>query len=372
MKRLDKDLEERLINLSKALVNQEKAYTIVKPKADSKGFWFGGGNIVKLPKERTILLCGRYRNAGDSRFGVAAGERGLELAIFESSDGAKTFSKIHLWNKSDLSYNGIEVVSIEGSCLHLNKNGNKIEMFVSTEKKLEYPESVRQYQKPGTGIWSIDVFESNSIEDLNPTNIRNVLSSQEPSSLHIKDPVVYDAVDENTYMIYCQHPFSWTSGYSGCAVRKKGKDGFQIISNYLLLRGHTWDVAVTRITGRLAVPKIGKFAKLPPISLYFYDGAECMKEHKQSEIGVKRARGYSCEEIGGLAYGFDNEFPVLHRLSRYFPLFVSPNGTGCSRYVSVFYDGIDMIATWQKSMPDLSQPLVCNKLSKEEIKEILE
>ena len=128
---------------------------------------------------------------------------------------------------------------------------------------------------------------------------------------------------------------------------------------------------MTRITERLPVPRIGAFAELPPISLYFYDGAECVTPHDQSVKGVKRVRGYSCEEISGLAYGFDEEFPTLHRLSEYFPLFISPDGSGCSRYTSVFFNGDEMVATWQRSMPDLSQPLVINRLKKEEIERIL-
>jgi hypothetical protein len=36
-----------------------------------------------------------------------------------------------------------------------------------------------------------------------------------------------------------------------------------------------------------------------------------------------------------LAYGFDRDFPQMQRLSRLAPLFVSPEGTGANRYVSV-------------------------------------
>lgn len=170
-------------------------------------------------------------------------------------------------------------------------------------------------------------------------------------------------------MIFCQHPFNWTCSYSGLALKEDDK--FKVISNDILPRGYTWDVAVTRITERLPVPKIGIFKDLPDISLYFYDGAECMREHQQSEKGVKRPRGYSCEEIGGLAYGFDSEFPKIYRLSKYFPLFLSPEGTGCNRYVSVLFDGEKIYAIWQRSTNDFSQPLFMNIVDIEEIERIL-
>ena len=49
------------------------------------GFWFGGGNMVQ-DHDGTLWLVGRYRNHGDSRTGLGAGERGLELALFRSDD----------------------------------------------------------------------------------------------------------------------------------------------------------------------------------------------------------------------------------------------------------------------------------------------
>ena len=51
----------------------------------------------------SLLVVGRYRNAGDSRLGVAAGTRGLELAIFRSEDHAATFEKLVSFSKADLN-----------------------------------------------------------------------------------------------------------------------------------------------------------------------------------------------------------------------------------------------------------------------------
>ena len=69
------------------------------------------------------------------------------------------------------------------------------------------------------------------------------------------------------------------------------------------------------------------------MAVYFYDGLECYRPHEQNPGGVARPRGYSCEELGGACYGLADDFPRMTRLSRTFPLFVSPHGTGCSRYV---------------------------------------
>ena len=67
----------------------------------------------------------------------------------------------------------------------------------------------------------------------------------------------------------------------------------------------------------------------------------------------------------------DSEFPKIQRLSIDFPLFVSPNGTGCSRYVSTLFTRGGIMASWQQSQPDLSQPLVGNFLDAKNYKEIL-
>ncbi|MCD6221129.1 exo-alpha-sialidase [bacterium] len=364
IKRLNTRDEEKLVNLGKKLIDQEKCRVIVEPYERNKGFWFGGGKIRK-DKEGRIILTGRYRNAGDSRYGVRKGERGLELAVFISEDNGKSFKKLKSWSKKDLSFDGKEVLSIEGSSIYF---GEKVKLYVSSEKKSKYPEGFEKYQKEGTGVWNIDVFVADKVEELEPRSIKNILSSSNPENIHIKDPVVFEMKEEE-YIIYCQHPFCWSCSYTGAG--KIIENRFEIISSDILPKGYTWDVAVTRITERLPVPKVGVFKDLPDISLYFYDGAECIREHPQSEKGVKRPRGYSCEEIGGLAYGFDNEFPVIYRLSRYFPLFYSPEGTGCNRYVSAFFDGEKIYVTWQRSFSDFSQPLVMNIVEIDKIEEVL-
>ena len=93
---------------------------------------------------------------------------------------------------------------------------------------------------------------------------------------------------------------------------------------------------------------------------------------EQNQKAAKRPRGYSCEEIGGLAWGWDSEFPIMKKLSVDFPLFISPYGTGCSRYVSALSlsDG-SIFVTAQQSQHDLSQPLVGNHLPEPEVNRIL-
>lgn len=361
---MDREIENKLVDLARNLIDQERARVVIEPYQRGAGFWFGAGKIRK-DREGRLVLTGRYRNYGDSRLGTKVGERGLELAIFVSQDDGKTFEKIRSWSKKDLEHDGKEVLSIEGSCLYF---GEKVQLFLSLERERPYPKGFENYQKEGTGVWEIDVMEGESIETISHHTLRNVLSSTDPGNLHLKDPLLFD-LNGRTYMIFCQHPFCWTCSYSGLAVREGDK--FRILSQDILPRGYTWDVAVTRITERLPIPPIGIFRDLPPISLYFYDGAECMKEHSQSEKGVRRPRGYSCEEIGGLAYGIDSEFPLLHRLSLNFPLFCSPEGTGSSRYVSAFLDEDKIYAIWQRSFPDLSQPLVLNAMELEEVERIL-
>ena len=140
---------------------------------------------------------------------------------------------------------------------------------------------------------------------------------------------------------------------------------------HALHRGPCWDVAISRLTEVLKVPQLGVFRELPKVLLYFYDGGESLRKYEEHPHAVKRPRGYSCEEIGGLAFGFEKDFPRLERLSKDLPIFVSPWGTRSSRYVKALVTAEGIYAIWQQSQKDLSQPLVMNFLSMEEVEKIL-
>ena len=263
-------------------------------------------------------------------------------------------------------------ISIEGGCLLQVAQTDEIELFISTEKKIAYPKHLINFQKPGTGVWAVDLLLGSNAESIDLGTIKTIASSRESNTLHVKDPVAFNAADGTTELLYCNHPFSWSSSNTGLTRRKKHEDSFQHFSDSVLARGNSWDVACSRITERLQIPKIGSFSDIPDLSLYFYDGAECLRSLDQNPQAAKRPRGYSCEELGGLAWGWDAEFPNIHPISTEFPLFISPHGTGCSRYVSsIFLHNEDLLATWQQAQPDGSQPLVANQLEKSEVHRIL-
>jgi hypothetical protein len=184
------DQKAKLTTLASELVNQENARILVEPQDRSTGYWFGGGNVI-LDRDGSILICGRYRNYGDSRTGVGAGERGLELAIFRAPDVGGDFKKIVSFSKADLAHSGMDIVSIEGVALHLTPDG--IELFISTEKDAKYPERIIDFQKPGAGVWSIDRIYADRVEDLSPSNIEEIVpfGSDNPERLHCKDPWVF-------------------------------------------------------------------------------------------------------------------------------------------------------------------------------------
>ena len=188
----------------------------------------------------------------------------------------------------------------------------------------------------------------------------------------MKDPVAFRTSDGFTQLVFCSHPFSWSSSNTGLATREAAGGPFHLVSKSLLDRGPSWDVACVRVTERLPVPQVGILESLPPLSLYFYDGAECLRSLDQNPKAARRPRGYSCEELGGLAWGFDDEFPKLRRISQDFPLFVSPHASGCSRYASASFlaDGT-LAAAWQQVTADGSQPLVGHSLNAEEVARIL-
>lgn len=334
-----------------------------------EGYWFGGGNVVQ-GKDGRVYLCGRYRNPGDSRHGVGKGARGLELALFVSDDGGASYRKLLSFSKAELGVPGGEVVSIEGSALLMLED--RVELFVSTEKNdRTYPQELRSFQKPGTGVWSIDLLSATTIEELKTAKIRRLVASDIPSHLHVKDPVVLQRTNGDTCLFFCTHPFTWASSNTGMAVRPAGSSEFGPPRFDVMKRGDSWDVAITRITGFLEVPREGAFAQGPEVTIVFYDGGECLRNHEQHATGVHRPRGYSCEEIGGLAYLLDHDFDHIHRLSETGPLLVSPWGTGASRYLTSFVQPDRIRVFWEQSQADRSQPLVSSEMSRERVSRLL-
>ncbi len=368
MSRLDEHLEAKLTALARAMVDQQAARVVVAPQQAKSGFWFGGGNMVDAT-DGPFYLTGRYRNQGDSRTGLGAGERGLELAIFRSDDRGKSFQKVLSFAKSDLDVGDRRVLSIEGSALHWTRDG--VELFVSTEKSgIGYPAEFEAFLKPGTGVWTIERLVADSVEGLKGAVPETVLQSNDPQFLHVKDPTVYERPNGDLVLLFCTHPFCWSSSNSACAIREHGETGFSPPRYDFFPRGFTWDVAITRATAIVDVPRIGAFSDLD-VSLIFYDGGEALRNLDEHDQAVPRPRGYSCEEIGGVGYFVDGELNDVRRLSVNLPMFISPWGTGCSRYVDVLAADDGFYVTWQQSQRDLSQPLVMNFVGRGDIESIL-
>jgi len=314
-------------------------------------------------------VVGRYRNAGDSRTGLGAGERGLELAVFCSTDQGRSFDQTFAWSKSDLNEGQRAVVSIEGSALHWTEKG--VELFVSTEQTgIGYPEDFEAFLKPGTGVWVIQRLAAATIAELPSAPVETILESRDPNRLHVKDPAVYDAPDGTTVLLFCTHPFCWSSSNTAWARRPSGSDHFDEPIWDAFPRGPAWDVAITRGTALWDVPRLGPFQKRSATVL-FYDGGESLRNLDEHERALRRPRGYSCEELGGAACFFDGDMRRIERLSAHLPLFVSPYGTGCSRYVDVLAVDEGFYVTWQQSQADGSQPLVMNFVGMRELAAVL-
>ena len=367
MKQINSLITEKLIQFANGLIDQEKARVIIPANDQKKGYWFGGGNMIS-DELGNLWLIGRYRDHGDSRTGVGAGLRGLELSLFKSEDNASSFRKVMRWSKSDLENADFRVLSIEGSALN-RLSDNTWEIFYSVEKSCEYPHSLSGFQKQGTGVWSVGRINSNSLSDFNnSTNDELLICTEKFEHLHVKDPVVLGS--KSCDILFCTHPFTWASGSTGYAKRNES-NSFDIADWCIVEKGHAWDIATTRITSRLSLPQIGPFADLAPCSIYFFDGAECMNELPQNASGRQRPRGYSCEELSGIYFGFDENFPALQKISILHPHFISPWGTGCSRYVDALVTDEGIHATWQQSQKNQSQPLVHNFLSNSQILNLL-
>ena len=362
--------KDRLLKLLAALISQEAAQVLIAPQQNASGFWFGGGNLVQ-DEAGKLWLCGRYRNFGDSRTGLKAGERGLEVVLWSSEDGGQSFQKRQSWSKEALSLPDQKILSYEGTALHQLSDGTW-ELFISSEKEIAYPEGLESYQKPGTGVWTIDRLSAASLDALSDASLEPVLSNtSRPEYLHIKDPVVFDQANGDTVLVFCSHPFSWTSTNSGYALRPQGQTDFDRGPWEVVSRGAGWDVAATRITSRMPLPQLGCFADNPPMSVYFYDGAECLRQLDENPLAHKRPRGFSCEEIGGAFFGSDEAFPEMTRLDPLNPLFMSPWGSGSSRYVETLVTEAGIYAIWQQSQDSWAQPLVSHFLPMAEVEDIL-
>lgn len=358
---------QSLVNFSHALIDQGAARVIVEPQDRASGFWFGGGNMAEGP-DGALYVVGRFRNAGDSRTGVAAGTRGLELAIYRSLDKGTTFEKFVSWDKASLNSPAGDVLSIEGSCLRITDDG--VELIVSTEKLgISYPEVVSEFLKPGAGVWTIDVLRAASVAELKSATVEPVFASDCPEHLHVKDPFFW-VTAKGDRLGYCSHPFGWSSSNTGVADIPESPRTVTAPQHSVFARGTTWDVAMTRGTSVLPVPSIGAF-KEDDHKLLFYCGGECLRPLDEHNTAVKRPRGYSCEEIGGAAVIVNDAVDKAERLSDLLPMFISPQGTGCSRYVDVLESKDGFYASWQQSQDDLSQPLVMNFVSRQDAERIL-
>ncbi|NND99838.1 MAG: exo-alpha-sialidase [Pirellulaceae bacterium] len=364
---MDSHQRQSLATLASRLIDQSAAKIIVPPQRPGSGHWFGGGNMVQDPAG-TLWLVGRYRNQGDSRTGLGKGERGLELAIFRSDDRGNSFTKTISFSKSDLNIGNRQVLSIEGTALRLS-NG-RVELYLSTEKSgIDYPDGLESFLKPGTGVWTIDRIIAKDFASLSSSTIQPLVSTNDPRFVQVKDPFVFDNGRQG-WLLFCTHPFCWSSSNTGyVAIRDDGSIDTDPCFDFFP-RGFTWDVAITRGTSVMPIPKIGPFADTD-LSLLFYDGGECVRNLDEHDSAVKRPRGYSCEELGGLAVVASDDLHRIERLSENRPMFVSPHGTGCSRYVDVLVTDEGYYATWQQSQADHSQPLVMNFLSTDAVNQIL-
>jgi len=349
------------------LIDPEAARVAIAPERPERGYWFGGGNLARGPDGR-LFLTGRYRSAGDSRTGLDLGDRGRELAVFASGDGGRSWDKVLSFDKAAVSPDGREALSIEGSALRFSPG--RVDLYVSSEKRLPYPAPVEAFQKPGTGIWTIERITAPTLEGLSDARPRTVLAGDDPATLQVKDPFLSERPGGGHYLFFCHHSFNWSSSNTGyLPVGADGQDeGPPIYGCWP--RGPAWDVAITRGTCVLPLPEPPPGASTPPtawpagLGLAFYDGGECLRNLDEHAAAVRRPRGYSCEELGGLGYYTDGDPRSFVRISDIFPEFLSPDGTGCLRYVDVLAVGDAYIAAWQQSRPDGSQALMINRVER--------
>ena len=164
------------------------------------------------------------------------------------------------FTKADLNVGERTVLSIEGSALRLTDAG--AELFVSTEKSgIDYPTGFEPFLKKRDGGYGQSiVLQAASVDSLNSASIQTVLQSNDPQFVHIKDPFVYQNSDrEFRFIVFCSHPFNWSSSNTGYALRCTGESEFTEPVFDFFPRGFTWDVAMTRGTSVVDVPQNRRF-----------------------------------------------------------------------------------------------------------------
>ena len=95
-----------------------------------------------------------------------------------------------------------------------------------------------------------------------------------------------------------------------------------------------------------------------------------MKGYGPTGVSYFYSRGNLIDDLANGILICEEDFPEIISFSEDFPAFISPHGTGCSRYVSTLQTNEGILATWQQSQKDESQPLVANFLSNERILKI--
>ena len=264
-------------------------------------------------------------------------------------------------DKAAVAPDGEPALSIEGSALRFVPGG--VELYVSSEKRVPYPAPVAEFRKPGTGVWTIERLRAPTVAGLAGVRAQTVLASSDPLTLQIKDPFLHELPGGGALLFFCHHPFSWTSSGTGCVEITADGDLAGALQFDCLSRGAAWDVAISRGTSVLPLPE-----DLAPrgTGIMFYDGGECLRNLDEHAQAMRRPRGYSCEELGGLACYSGANPRTATRVSRLFPEFTSPDGTGCLRYVDVLATRDAYFATWQQGQADGSQPLMLHRIARAE------
>jgi len=360
---------KRLVALAKELALPRASKLLIAPMKDEAGYGFGAGNCIRYPRDGSLLLIGRYQNGEKRKAGKHPDAGGEALSIFRSTNQGRSFERVAHWPVEDFSKKHA-VLSIGGSALRLTQRG--IQVLVSTELDVPVPKAIKSPGKLPRGIWRIQAFEAAEFGKLDPSRKLNpMVLETDPAHLHIKDPSVSSGFNEGQdILFYSTQPFSKSSSNSGYAWLLS--HGVEHQSNGFFQRGPVWDVAETSISCRLPVPRVGPFANLPPISLYFYNGAERVHHDPASTSHPYPPWGYAGEQQGGIAYGFDRDFPSITRLTKLAPLFSTSKGTGACRHIRVLaeQDG-SLFATWQQSSNHGAQALHAHRLTASKVAKIL-
>jgi hypothetical protein len=280
--------------------------TVLEPAASGRGNWVGAPSVLD-DGDRMLLTYRKRRPRGEQD------DRGYECCIAESRDGV-SFRDLWSVRKAELRTTSMERFAL----VH---DGRRYLLYLS-------------YEHPDDGRWRIDVVEGSTVERLDVTLARTVLTPGGTGTAAVKDPVVLRVGGEYVMLV---STFLTDAGPAPTSLAISG-DGIQFEwLGTVFDVGSGWDRYQARLSAVTAAGD-GFFG--------LYDGSASAAEDTEERLGLAASP----------------DLRTWDRLSVEAPWLVSPHATGSLRYPTVLERGGEWWVYYEYARPDGSHELRLNRV----------